>query len=319
MKNRLSHKLFALLAAALLVAAVPVGVFAGSGSTDITAVVCRERTVVILPSAGGRAEADPSGSVRDGDVVTFTLFPDEGYVLSAVFLNGEDVTAKTVGNTITVTVESDLVFYAVFVPKAHEHEWEDDFTVEREPTCTEPGSKSIHCKTCPETKDVTPIPPLGHDFAEWQIVAPATCTDEGMEQRACKRCGYTETRGTDPTAHEWEEAFTVDKPPTCEEDGSKSVHCKNCDAVKDSAVIPALGHAWGEGVVVREPTETEEGVMEYTCSRCGKKKEVVLPPSPTPVTGDAERPYLWLFTALAALFALLFVLTLFGRKRAKRE
>ncbi len=40
------------------------------------------------------------------------------------------------------------------------HIWENDFTVDKEPTYTEEGSKSIHCTKCGATKDVTAIPTL---------------------------------------------------------------------------------------------------------------------------------------------------------------
>lgn len=41
------------------------------------------------------------------------------------------------------------------------HDWEDEFTVDKEATATEEGSKSIHCKNCDEVKDVTAIPVTG--------------------------------------------------------------------------------------------------------------------------------------------------------------
>ena len=44
------------------------------------------------------------------------------------------------------------------------HDWEDDYTIDKEPNCTEAGSKSIHCRICGDKKDVTDIDPLGHDY-----------------------------------------------------------------------------------------------------------------------------------------------------------
>ena len=40
------------------------------------------------------------------------------------------------------------------------HAWEEDYTIDQEPTATEAGSKSIHCKNCDAVKDVTSIPAL---------------------------------------------------------------------------------------------------------------------------------------------------------------
>ena len=42
-----------------------------------------------------------------------------------------------------------------------EHEWEDDYTIDKEATETEDGSKSIHCKNCTAKKDVQVIPATG--------------------------------------------------------------------------------------------------------------------------------------------------------------
>ncbi len=87
------------------------------------------------------------------------------------------------------------------------HEWNTEFTTDIEPTCTDKGSKSIHCKNCSATKDVTKIPANGH---------------------------------------EWNTEFTTDVEPTCTDKGSKSIHCKNCTATKDVTEIPANGHSFDE-------------------------------------------------------------------------
>ncbi|MBO5258930.1 MAG: Ig-like domain-containing protein [Agathobacter sp.] len=42
------------------------------------------------------------------------------------------------------------------------HDWEDVYTVDKQPTCTVAGSKSIHCKYCSATKDSQVIPATGH-------------------------------------------------------------------------------------------------------------------------------------------------------------
>ena len=47
------------------------------------------------------------------------------------------------------------------VIKALGHDWESDYTIDREPTETEDGQKSIHCSRCDEVKDVQVIPATG--------------------------------------------------------------------------------------------------------------------------------------------------------------
>ena len=69
------------------------------------------------------------------------------------------------------------------------HDWEDEFTVDKEATCTEDGSKSIHCKRCDAVKDSTVIPATGHD-TELVGVKEATCTEAGYTgDQVCKTCG----------------------------------------------------------------------------------------------------------------------------------
>lgn len=120
------------------------------------------------------------------------------------------------------------------------HNWEKDFTIDKEPSCTTEGRKSIHCKKCGETKDEQVIPATGHDFTEWETIEETSCTKEGITQRRCKICGFTETKKLDKKAHEWGTEYTVDQPATFAADGSKSIHCKNCETISEAIAIPRI-------------------------------------------------------------------------------
>ena len=120
------------------------------------------------------------------------------------------------------------------------HNWEEDFTIDKEPSCTTEGRKSIHCKKCGETKDEQVIPATDHDFAEWETIEETSCTKEGITQRRCKICGFTETKKLDKKAHEWGTEYTVDQPATFAADGSKSIHCKNCETISEAIAIPRI-------------------------------------------------------------------------------
>ena len=50
----------------------------------------------------------------------------------------------------------------------HEHLWEDDYTIDKEPDCENDGSKSIHCSVCDTVKDEEVIPAIGHDWGKWK-------------------------------------------------------------------------------------------------------------------------------------------------------
>lgn len=61
----------------------------------------------------------------------------------------------------------------------HVHEWDGDYTFDVEPTCTEKGSKSIHCKICKATKSMTEIPATNHANKTEHAQQDATCTKNG--------------------------------------------------------------------------------------------------------------------------------------------
>ena len=148
------------------------------------------------------------------------------------------------------------------------HIWESDFTVDKKPTCTEKGSKSIHCSKCDEIKDVTEISETGHSFGEWTVFSFTDCTAGGVEQRVCSECGFTDFHNIPPQEHRWEDDFTVDIAPSCTHSGSKSIHCSQCDAVKDVTVIDATGHTFTEWSDNVDATCTDKGQKTRACTVC---------------------------------------------------
>ena len=308
----------------ILIQVFPISAFAESGNTTVTTTVpCTVKLCIgengSVTVDGTRYTGNASFQKDLASVVSYTITPDNDYEINSVLYNGENVTASVSGGVYTApALTGNATLTVLFASTAHVHEWEDDYTVDKEPTCTEEGSKSIHCKGCDAVKDVTSIPATGHSFGEWEPITSSTCTDSGSEKRVCSACGYTETRNVDPTGHEWEDDFTVDKEATCTENGSKSVHCKHCAAVKDSTVIPALGHAWDGGVVIKQATATESGQIKYTCTRCGEVKYVTIPPTQSPKTGDESNPGLWIALICVSGAALIW-LWIAGRKRERHE
>ena len=71
---------------------------------------------------------------------------------------------------------------------ANGHVWNTDYTVDKQPTCTETGSKSIHCRNCREVKDVKDIEALGHTLGDWIIDKPATVEAAGSRHKECTVC-----------------------------------------------------------------------------------------------------------------------------------
>ena len=150
-------------------------------------------------------------------------------------------------------------------------EYEEEFTVDKEPTCTESGSKSKHCitKGYEDLKiEVTELPPLGHQVEEqWKVSIEATCTANGMEEKHCLRCGeIVETREISALGHEY--AILVKENATCTENGYITKECKRCGN-KITETIEAKGHGSTHQVVVTPPTYKSEGVYEEICNDCG--------------------------------------------------
>ena len=149
------------------------------------------------------------------------------------------------------------------------HKWNETETVDKEPTCTEAGSQSIHCTICDAVKEdsIKEIPATGHVFAGWETVKSPDCTNQGSKQRVCRTCSYTETKGIDAKGHTWEADYTTDKEATCIEAGSKSIHCSVCDAIKDSTAIPMKAHDYESHII--PATVNDTGRIIEKCSACG--------------------------------------------------
>ncbi len=142
------------------------------------------------------------------------------------------------------------------------HDWDIDFTVDKEATCTEDGSKSIHCKKCDAVKDSTIIPKTGHTSGETvkENVINETCTERG----------------------------SYDEVVYC-------TVCKN-EISRKTVTVPAKGHSYDEGIVTKEPTETEPGEKLYTCQVCGETYTEEIPviepsePSVEPSETPSDEP-----------------------------
>ena len=157
-----------------------------------------------------------------------------------------------------------------------DHTWEEEYRGDKEATCEEAGSESIHCSVCGATKagSAKEIPATGHDWDEGKVTKEASCAEEGEKTYTCTKCGETKTEIIEKLDHTWEDEYTVDKKATCEEAGSESIHCSVCGAIQEESVkeIPKTEHDWNEGEVTKEASCAEEGVKTYTCTKCGETK-----------------------------------------------
>lgn len=147
------------------------------------------------------------------------------------------------------------------------------WTTDKEPTCTENGTRSGICENPGCAKKIEePIEKLGHDFDtnadKGTEKVPATCTKTGILVVTCSRCDETEERVIEMLPHNPKapEKGKLVKAATCTEEGSMiyDTVCKNCgtDLQNTPIPIPALGHDFG-------PWTTSGSTRTRTCKREG--------------------------------------------------
>lgn len=171
------------------------------------------------------------------------------------------------------------------------HDWNADYTTDVKPTCTKPGSKSIHCSRCDATKDVTEIEPLGHDWEDdFTIDVKPTCTQPGSKSIHCSRCdAIKDVTEIEPTGHSFGE-WTVSKDSTCVAGGQKTRKCEICGYTEyeDTDINPDA-HEWEEDYTIdKEPTCTTEGSKSIHCSRCDATKDSTVIPVTDHTYGEWE-------------------------------
>ena len=152
------------------------------------------------------------------------------------------------------------------------HDHSAEWTVDVEPDCTEPGSKSHHCSRCSDKADVTEIPANGHTFKPWKQTKAPTCTEKGSERRDCSVCGHEETREIKENGHTHAAAVVENRvEPTCFQNGSYDsvIYCSVCttEISRDNLPLVTNGHSYN--AVVTPPTNKAQGYTTHTCSGCG--------------------------------------------------
>ena len=165
----------------------------------------------------------------------------------------------------------------------------DDWTITKEPTTTETGSRERTCSICKYKQEET-IPVHEHSYGDWQ-------KDETQHWKECS-CG-DKTEVGNHTFDDW----TITKEPTTTETGSRERTCSICK-YKQEETIPVHEHSYGDWqkdetqhwkecscgdktevgnhtfddwTITKEPTTTETGSRERTCSICKYKQEETIP------------------------------------------
>lgn len=202
------------------------GAFTVPASEENQELVVTSRSTLhtITATAGEGGTITPSGdvTVSEGDGQTFTITPNDGYVIADVKVDGESV--GRVDSYAFDGVTEDHSIEATFETESaapHEHVW-SDWKCDGE----------THWKVCEVCGAVSER--AEHTYGDWEQVSEATESEKGQWVRTCTVCGY-EQHGTTPAT---------------EPDGSGMPETGDRTPTVPTGVLAACGAALIAGTVI---------------------------------------------------------------------
>ena len=236
-----------------------------SATATFTCAECGESTTVTDNSPVETVVT--AASCTADKVVTYT---------ATVVLDGSEHSKKTGKVTVSGTATG--------------HRW-SDWTVTKQPTCTEKGTETRSCSICNEV-ETRDIDATGHDLTAHEAVA-ATCTTAGNSAYwSCSKCNkfFSDANGnTEIQANSWvidalghKLTKTDGVAATCTTAGNSEYWtCSVCgkffsdgdgktEIAEDSWILPAKGHTLTKTNAVAATCLEGGNEAYWTCSVCGK-------------------------------------------------
>ena len=184
----------------------------------------------------------------------------------------------------------------------------DDWTITKEPTTTETGSRERTCSICKYTQTET-LPVHTHDvhdeawkydetqhwqecscgeklnvanhtYGDWKVTKEATETEAGSRERDCPVCEYVQVEIIPEIGHEHgihDETWKYDK----------TQHWQECSCGEK---LNVANHTYGDWKVTKEATETEAGSRERGCAVCEYVQTEAIPATETGEPTDSTDP-----------------------------
>ncbi len=157
---------------------------------------------------------------------------------------------KYITNTVEATCETDgytekkcsnCDYYTKTIIPKKGHTPSSEWTVTKQPTCSEAGEQVRYCTTCENVAEKQEIAKLAHTPAdEWIITKQPTCAEPGEQVRYCTICGNVaekqEITKLPHTSSDW----IIDKEAAPGIAGSMHTECTVCHERLETATIPAL-------------------------------------------------------------------------------
>ena len=227
-------------------------------------------------SGGTGTFAFAEGTTVSGKIFTFTLRVKSGAPIGNATISANvntrdnDGAIPTSVNSLTINIKCDHSFGAwtkvddskhqrtcsnCGTVEKTDHTW-DQGTVTKQPSCKDPGEKTITCTGCAATKTETVAKTENHSFGAWANA------DSKNHKRTCSACGKEET-----VTHAWDNG-KVTKAPNCKEAGEKTFTCTACGHTKTESVAKADSHTYGAW------SKVDDNSHKHTCTLCGKEETV---------------------------------------------
>ena len=215
---------------------------------------------VLMPSCTQKGHNAYEKCVRC-DYTTYKEYAQLGHDM--IFVEGKTATCE-IGGYCDYEKCLRCGFSTIKEITALGHKYDNEYTVDKQPSCDEKGERSRHCLTCGNRIDVTSILMKPHDFVK-TVLSERSCETDYEAIFECKVCGIKEKTFEPMYGHDC--IFVGEKQPTCTEDGYEEYSCSRCEyGYRD--VLSKLGHD-----IIHHggklPSCEAKGWNEYeTCSRC---------------------------------------------------
>ena len=212
---------------------------------------------VLMPSCTQKGHNAYEKCVRC-DYTTYKEYAQLGHDM--IFVEGKTATCE-IGGYCDYEKCLRCGFSTIKEIPALGHKYDNEYTVDKQPSCDEKGERSRHCLTCGNRIDVTSIPMKPHDFVK-TVLSERSCETDYEAIFECKVCGIKEKTFEPMYGHDC--IFVGEKQPTCTEDGYEEYSCSRCEYGYRETVF-SDGHRFSDWKI-------EEGNHAKLCVKCGFKQ-----------------------------------------------
>ena len=149
-----------------------------------------------------------------------------------------------------------------------------------EATCETDGYTEEKCSNCDYyTKTIIPKKGHTPS-SEWTVIKQPTCSEAGEQVRYCTTCNKVVERKTiDKLAHTPADEWIITKQPTCAESGEQVRYCTICGNVAEKQEITKLPHTPSDWIIDKEAAPGIAGSMHTECTVCHERLETATIPA----------------------------------------